>query len=86
MVEVQEAHSPKIGLLTKQDILQMIPQYHIRSIFIRQHLDREIVIGTIGDRGGGKSGSDAWNKVGLRAKIFRCAGNANTLSANTPGS
>ncbi len=59
MAEVQEAHSPKIGLLTKQDILQMIPQYHIRSIFIRQHLDREIVIGTIGDRGGGKSGSDA---------------------------
>jgi len=44
---------------SKQAILQMIPQYEISPIFTREHLDREIVLGTIGDRGGGKSGSDA---------------------------
>jgi len=45
--------------VTKEDVLRLIPQFEIPPIFLRPHLDREYVIGTIGDRGGGKSGSDA---------------------------
>lgn len=45
--------------ITHEDVLRLIPQHYIDSIFLRQHLDRELVIGTIGDRGGGKSATDA---------------------------
>ena len=58
--EIQEAPLPEEKeATTRQGILQMIPQFMVNPVFTRQHLDREIVIGTIGDRGGGKSGSDA---------------------------
>ena len=57
--EIQEAPLPETEVTTRQGILQMIPQFMVNPVFTRQHLDREIVIGTIGDRGGGKSGSDA---------------------------
>jgi hypothetical protein len=46
--------------VTKDDVLRMIPQFEVPPVFLRRHLkEREVVIGTIGDRGGGKSGSDA---------------------------
>lgn len=45
--------------VTKEDVLKLIPQFEINPIFKRQHLNRELVIGSIGERGGGKSGSDA---------------------------
>lgn len=54
--KTQEALSPEAK---RQRILNLIPQYEIRPIFVREHLKREIVLGTVGDRGGGKSGSDA---------------------------
>lgn len=58
MVIAPEAPSTK-KVNTKQDVLNRIPQFEIQPILLREHLDREIVAGTIGDRGGGKSGSDA---------------------------
>lgn len=53
MVIAQEA------LLTKDELLRRIPQYEISPVLLREHINREIVCGTIGDRGGGKSGTDA---------------------------
>jgi len=47
---------------TKEDILKIIIRRMINKgnyLFYIPHLDREYVVGTIGDRGGGKSGSDA---------------------------
>ena len=58
MVIAQEAPSTD-KVISKDDILKLIPQYEIKPILLREHLNREIVAGTIGDRGGGKSGSDA---------------------------
>ncbi len=57
-VEMQ-AKTEEAQSLKRQQILQLIPQFEIKPIFLREHLNREIVIGTVGDRGGGKSGSDA---------------------------
>jgi len=51
----QEARST----VTKEDVLKEIIRLTIRPVFRRIYLNRELVIGTIGDRGGGKSGSDA---------------------------
>ena len=45
--------------VTKEDVLKLIPQYEIRSILRRHHLNRTIIIGLIGQRGDGKSGSGA---------------------------
>lgn len=46
--------------VTKQDVLKLIPQFEIPPFFWRNHLrDREVVIGTTGEKGGGKSGTDA---------------------------
>lgn len=58
MVITQEAPSTE-KTISKEDVLKLIPQYEIMPILLREHLDREIVVGTIGERGGGKSGSDA---------------------------
>jgi len=41
--------------VSKQDVLQLIPQLEIEPFFIWRHLDRERIVGLIGDRGGGKS-------------------------------
>lgn len=68
MVTTLEAPSIKTAV-TKEDVLKSIPQYYIDSVIIREHLDREIVVGTIGDRGGGKSGTDA--VLGLVSFMFR---------------
>ncbi len=58
MGPTQEVHS-----VTKDDILRLIIQLQIRPMFLRPHLSGEqdwaLVIGTIGERGAGKSGSDA---------------------------
>lgn len=56
-MSAQQARS--VGDLTRQDIIQLIPQFEIMPLFRRQHLNREVVIGTIGDRGGGKSATDS---------------------------
>lgn len=56
MVQTQEARSVSV---TKEDVLRLIVRQTLRPIFRRMYLNREVVIGTIGDRGGGKSGSDA---------------------------
>ena len=48
--------------IAKEDVLKLIPKFKInggRPLFYQDYLDREYVLGTIGDRGGGKSGSDA---------------------------
>jgi hypothetical protein len=58
-MQTQEAPLVAKNSVTKADILKLIPQFELEPVFLRQHLDREIVVGTIGDRGGGKSGSDA---------------------------
>jgi len=61
MVITQEA--PLIEReLKKEDVLKLIPKFKINGgnyLFYQEYLDREYVLGTIGDRGGGKSGSDA---------------------------
>lgn len=63
MVTTQEAPSvDKERVLTKEDVLKLIPKFYINRgeyLFYQEYLDREYVLGTIGDRGGGKSGSDA---------------------------
>ena len=55
----REARSAVEKAVTKQDVLQVIPQYEIGSLFKRHHLNREVLIGTVGLRGDGKSGTDA---------------------------
>lgn len=63
MVITQEAPSAdKKRVLTKEDVLALLPRRQInggKPLFYQSYLDREYVLGTIGDRGGGKSGSDA---------------------------
>jgi len=63
MVTTQEALSvDKERVLTKEDVLKLIPKCYINGgnyLFYQEYLDREYGLGTIGDRGGGKSGSDA---------------------------
>ncbi len=47
---------------TKEDVLKLLIRRRINRgnyLFYIPHLNREYVLGTIGDRGGGKSGSDA---------------------------
>jgi len=61
VVKAPEAPSTKRAV-TKEDILKIIIRRMINNgnyLFYRPHLDREYVLGTVGDRGGGKSGSDA---------------------------
>lgn len=48
-----------VNSVTKADVLKLIPRQFISPVFWIRHYNREVVIGTIGDRGGGKSGSDA---------------------------
>ena len=59
VTKVREAPSVEKEIITRENVLRLIPQHYIDSIFLRPHLDRELVIGTVGDRGGGKSGTDA---------------------------
>lgn len=61
MVTTREAPSAKRAN-TKEDALKLIIRMMINNgnyLFYRPHLGREYVLGTVGDRGGGKSGSDA---------------------------
>ncbi len=61
MVLIREAPSHE-RVNTKEDALRLIPKKYINKgqyLFYKEYLDREYVLGTIGDRGGGKSGSDA---------------------------
>lgn len=61
MVTTQEAPLDKRAL-TKEAVLLLIPKTKINKgefLFNQEYLDREYVLGTIGDRGGGKSASDA---------------------------
>jgi len=61
MVTTREAPSAN-KVHTKEDALKLIVRLIINNgnyLFCRPHLDREYVLGTVGDRGGGKSGSDA---------------------------
>ena len=46
-------------LLTREDILKKIVGYELKPIFKHQHLNREVIIGLVGLRGDGKSGSGA---------------------------
>jgi len=48
--------APKI---TREDILKLIVGKVLHPLFRHQHLDREVVIGLVGLRGDGKSGSGA---------------------------
>lgn len=63
MVTIQDRQS--VANLSHQDILQLIPQFEIGSIFIHDHLRnpngnrREVTIGAVGDKGSGKSSTDA---------------------------
>lgn len=62
MVTTREAPSALKRVIAKEDVLKLIPQFYINQgnyLFYQEYLDREYVLGTIGDRGGGKSGSDA---------------------------
>jgi hypothetical protein len=47
------------ALITREDILKKIVGYELKPIFKRQHLNREVIIGLVGLRGDGKSGSGA---------------------------
>ncbi len=61
MVITQEAPSAK-KTITKEAVLKLIIRRMINNgnyLFYIPHLGREYVLGTVGDRGGGKSGSDA---------------------------
>jgi hypothetical protein len=59
-VATQEVPSPaKTATISREDILKLIPQHEIKPFFVRPHLDRELIIGLIGLRGDGKSGSGA---------------------------
>lgn len=57
-VLTQEAPSVDITELKKQVLLEII-RHEFNYLFYRKEIDREVVIGTIGDRGGGKSATDA---------------------------
>lgn len=46
---------PADGPVTKDDILRVIIRRLVPPLFLRRHLRREQVIGTIGEKGGGKS-------------------------------
>jgi hypothetical protein len=61
-----EAQTPKVPsdnidnpIELRQQCLNMIPGHEIKPFFIRPHLKREFIIGLIGLRGDGKSGSGA---------------------------
>ena len=73
--------------IAKEDLLKLIPKLHINQgnyLFYQEYLDREYVLGTIGDRGGGKSGTDAvvsfvdfmlrgkpvWSNMKIQCDIF----------------
>jgi hypothetical protein len=58
MVQTQEVQSAK-KVLTREDCLRLIPKHKLHSILRRHHLNREIIIGLVGLRGDGKSGSGA---------------------------
>lgn len=55
---IQEAPCHE-GNLNYQDLLRLIPQHEITSLFRRHDLNREVVIGLVGLRGEGKSGTGA---------------------------
>lgn len=62
MVVAQEVPLTEDKPVTKEDVLRAIILHKINNgspIFYKDYLNREYVLGTIGDRGGGKSGSDA---------------------------
>jgi hypothetical protein len=56
--QTQEAPSVNKAEL-RQKVLNLIPGQAMASLFQRPHLDRELIIGIIGLRGGGKSASGA---------------------------
>lgn len=60
-INLQEAPSAKADI-SKEDILKLIVRRTINNgdyLFYKPHLDREYVLGAVGERGGGKSASDA---------------------------
>lgn len=58
MVQVQEARSPD-SAVSREDVLRLIPQYELKALLKRHHIQREVIIGLIGLRGDGKSASGA---------------------------
>ncbi len=59
VVSTQEAPSVIERGITRDDVLRRIPGAYIDNMVLRPYLDREVVIGTIGQRGGGKSATCA---------------------------
>jgi len=51
--------SPQKAIATREDVLRMIVGLKLDPILRRQHLKREVIIGLVGLRGDGKSGSGA---------------------------
>lgn len=101
MVITREAPLTK-GVISKEDVLKLIPRREInggRYLFYQEYLDREYVLGTIGDRGGGKSGSDAvisivdfmlrgrpvWSNMQIQCDIFVDDETARTAGLDSGG-
>lgn len=59
VAQTPEAHSAKTIAELKTECLRRILAYEIQPFFIRPHLNREFIVGLIGMRGDGKSGSGA---------------------------
>jgi len=96
-----EAPSVKKGV-TKEDVLKLIVRREINNgcpLFYQPYLDREFVLGAIGDRGGGKSGSEAvisivdfmirgrpvWSNMKISCDIFVDDGKAIAAGLNSGG-
>lgn len=47
------------NVCSRDEILRLIPQFEMKPLFLRHHLNREVVIGLVGQRGGGKSAASA---------------------------
>ncbi len=63
MINQVTQEAPSLKAVTRQDVLNLIPRFEIRSLFRRSHLKRERVIGFIGQRGEGKSAGSASTAV-----------------------
>lgn len=59
VTETREVRLAVEKAVSRQDILQLIPQFELKSILRRHHLKRTIIGGLIGNRGDGKSGISA---------------------------
>src|SRR4030042_423364 len=58
VMQTREAHSVD-SMNTKQDVLEQIIRLNFDYILYHKYMKREVVIGAIGDRGGGKSAETA---------------------------